>query len=122
MSSTNTRGSTVAAGLATSSLDRPIDRSRGKGFALALLATAQLILALDYSIVNVALPDIGRSLGFSGGRVQWVISAYALTYGGLLLLGGRTADLLGRRRVWIVALAVFGLASMAGGPWNRCCS
>ena len=85
------------------------------GAALALLATAQLILALDYSIVNVALPDIGRSLGFTGGRVQWVISAYALTFGGFLLLGGRTADLLGRRRVWIGALAVFGLASVAGG-------
>jgi EmrB/QacA subfamily drug resistance transporter len=82
---------------------------------LALLATAQLILALDYSIVNLALPDIGRSLGFTGGRVQWVISAYALTYGGFLLLGGRAADLLGRRRVWIGALVVFGLASMAGG-------
>ena len=88
---------------------------RPKGVALALLATAQLILALDYSIVNVALPDIGRSLGFAGGRVQWVISAYALTYGGFLLLGGRTADLLGRRRVWVGALIVFGLASMAGG-------
>jgi EmrB/QacA subfamily drug resistance transporter len=91
------------------------DRARSKGVALALLATAQLILALDYSIVNVALPDIGRTLGFTGGRVQWVISAYALTFGGFLLLGGRTADLLGRRRVWIGALVVFALASMAGG-------
>jgi EmrB/QacA subfamily drug resistance transporter len=91
------------------------DRMRSKGVALALLATAQLILALDYSIVNVALPDIGRSLGFTGGRVQWVISAYALTYGGFLLLGGRAADLLGRRRVWVGALVVFGLASVAGG-------
>jgi MFS family permease len=91
------------------------DRVRSKGFALALLATAQLILALDYSIVNVALPEIGPSLGFTGARVQWVISAYALTYGGFLLLGGRAADLLGRRRVWIGALVVFGLASVAGG-------
>jgi EmrB/QacA subfamily drug resistance transporter len=93
----------------------PTERIRSKGAALALLATAQLILALDYSIVNVALPDIGPSLGFTGGRVQWVISAYALTYGGFLLLGGRTADLLGRRRVWIGALVVFAVASMAGG-------
>jgi MFS family permease len=91
------------------------DRARSKGAALALLAAAQLILALDYSIVNVALPEIGSSLGFTHGRVQWVISAYALTYGGFLLLGGRTADLLGRRRVWIGALVVFGLASIAGG-------
>jgi len=99
------------------------ERARSKGLALALLATAQLILALDYSIVNVALPDIGRSLGFTGGRVQWVISAYALTYGGLLLLGGRAADLLGRRRVWVGALVVFGLASVAGGlAVEPCCS
>ena len=107
--------STVSADPGTSSVIVRPDRARSKGLALALLATAQLILALDYSIVNVALPDIGRSLGFTGGRVQWVISAYALTYGGFLLLGGRTADLLGRRRVWIGALVVFGLASMAGG-------
>ena len=91
------------------------DGVRSKGLALALLATAQLILALDYSIVNVALPDIGPSLGFTAGRVQWVISAYALTYGGFLLLGGRTADLLGARRVWVGALVVFGIASTAGG-------
>jgi EmrB/QacA subfamily drug resistance transporter len=91
------------------------DRARSTGAALALLATAQLILALDYSIVNVALPDIGPSLGFTHGRVQWVISGYALTYGGFLLLGGRAADLLGRRRVWVGALVVFGLASIAGG-------
>src|SRR5215204_256161 len=91
-------------------------RSSGsKGVALAVLATAQLVIALDYSIVNMALPDIGRSLGFSGGTVQWVISAYALTFGGLLLLGGRAADLLGRRRMFMAALALFGVASLAGG-------
>jgi MFS family permease len=107
--------STVPPDARSSSKMVPGERIRSRGLALALLATAQLILALDYSIVNVALPDIGRSLGFTGGRVQWVISAYALTYGGFLLLGGRTADLLGRRRVWIGALVVFALASMAGG-------
>ena len=91
-------------------------RSNGsKGVALAVLATAQLVIALDYSIVNVALPDIGRSLDFSGGTVQWVISAYALTFGGFLLLGGRAADLLGRRRMFMVALGLFGVASLAGG-------
>jgi hypothetical protein len=89
-------------------------RSNGsKGVALAVLATAQLVIALDYSIVNVALPDIGRSLDFSGGTVQWVISAYALTFGGFLLLGGRAADLLGRRRMVMVALGLFGVASLA---------
>ena len=89
-------------------------RSNGsKGVALAVLATAQLVIALDYSIVNVALPDIGRSLDFSGGTVQWVISAYALTFGGFLLLGGRAADLLGRRRMFMAALGLFGAASLA---------
>ena len=84
--------------------------NRSKGVALAVLATAQLVIALDYSIVNMALPDIGRALGFAGGTVQWVISAYALTFGGLLLLGGRAADQLGRRRMFMVALALFGVA------------
>jgi EmrB/QacA subfamily drug resistance transporter len=115
MSSTVARKMVVPADSGTSSMVVRTDLARSKGVALALLATAQLILALDYSIVNVALPDIGRSLGFTGGRVQWVISAYALTYGGFLLLGGRTADLVGRRRVWVGALIVFAVASMAGG-------
>ena len=83
--------------------------------ALAVLAGAQLVIALDYSIVNVALPDIGRALGFADGSVQWVISAYAVTFGGFLLLGGRAADLLGRRRVFMTALGLFGVASLAGG-------
>jgi len=88
---------------------------RSKAAALAVLATAQLVIALDYSIVNVALPDIGRALGFANGTVQWVISAYALTFGGFLLLGGRAADLLGRRRMFMAALGLFGVASLAGG-------
>jgi EmrB/QacA subfamily drug resistance transporter len=82
---------------------------------LAVLAAAQLVIALDYSIVNVALPDIGRVLGFTNGTVQWVISAYAVTFGGFLLLGGKAADLLGRRRVFMTALGLFGVASLAGG-------
>jgi EmrB/QacA subfamily drug resistance transporter len=90
-------------------------RAGSKVAALAVLATAQLVIALDYSIVNVALPDIGRSLHFPGGTVQWVISAYTLTFGGFLLLGGRAADLLGRRRTFMAALGLFGVASLAGG-------
>src|SRR6266540_2962841 len=90
-------------------------RASSKAAALAVLATAQLVIALDYSIVNVALPDIGRALGFANGTVQWVISAYALTFGGFLLLGGRAADLLGRRRMFMAALGLFGVASLAGG-------
>ena len=85
---------------------------------MAVLAAAQLVIALDYSIVNVALPDIGRVLGFTNGTVQWVISAYAVTFGGFLLLGGKAADLLGRRRVFMAALGLFGVASLAGG-WLR---
>src|SRR5207248_4233359 len=83
--------------------------------ALAVLATAQLVLALDYSIVNIALPSIGGSLGFSRDAVEWVVSAYTLLFGGFLLLGGRSSDLLGRRRMFVGSGTLFGLASMVGG-------
>ena len=90
------------------------DRRR-LGLALALLAAAQFVVVLDASIVNVALPSIGRDLGFDQGDLSWVVNAYVLVFGGFLLLGGRLADLLGRRRIFIVGLVVFGLASLAGG-------
>ena len=83
--------------------------------ALALLATAQFIIAVDYNIVYVALPSIGEQLGFSARNLQWVVSAYALAFGGLLLLGGRLGDVFGRRRAFMVALALYGTASVAGG-------
>jgi EmrB/QacA subfamily drug resistance transporter len=83
--------------------------------ALALLATAQFVVVLDASIVNVALPSIGRGLHFSQNSLSWVVNAYVLTFGGFLLLGGRVADLLGRRAVFIAGLIVFALASLAGG-------
>ncbi len=83
--------------------------------ALALLAVAQFVVVLDASIVNVALPTIGRALDFSQGNLQWVVNAYVLTFGGFLLLGGRVADLLGRRRVFMGGLILFALASLAGG-------
>ncbi|MEV0390767.1 MFS transporter [Nonomuraea sp. NPDC050643] len=82
---------------------------------LALLALSQLITSLDYFIVYVALPDIGRDLGFSAQTLQWVASAYAVAYGGFLLLGGRAADLLGRRRMFVAAMALFAFSSLAGG-------
>jgi EmrB/QacA subfamily drug resistance transporter len=82
---------------------------------LAVLALAQFMVVLDVTIVNVALPDIRQSLGFSADGLQWVISAYALAFGGFLLLGGRAADILGRRRVFLVGLALFGAASLAAG-------
>ena len=90
------------------------DRRR-LGLALALLAAAQFVVVLDASIVNVALPSIGRDLGFDQSDLSWVVNAYVLVFGGFLLLGGRLADLLGRRRVFIAGLVVFGLASLAGG-------
>jgi len=85
------------------------------GLALAVIATAQLMVVLDATIVNVTLPHIQRSLGFSGSGLEWVVNAYTLTFGGLLLLGGRAGDLLGRRRVFIFGVLLFSLASLAGG-------
>jgi EmrB/QacA subfamily drug resistance transporter len=83
--------------------------------ALALLCVAQFVVVLDASIVNVALPTIGSSLEFSQDDLSWVVNAYVLTFGGFLLLGGRLADLLGRRRVFIGGLILFALASLLGG-------
>ena len=86
-----------------------------KWLALALLATAQFVVVLDASIVNVALPSIGKDLDFSQDDLSWVVNSYTLVFGGFLLLGGRLADLLGRRRMFIAGLALFALASLAGG-------
>jgi EmrB/QacA subfamily drug resistance transporter len=86
--------------------------------ALALLAMTQFVVVLDAAIVNVALPSIGTALDFSQQNLQWVVNAYVLTFGGFLLLGGRAADLLGRRRMFMVGLVVFALASLAGGLAN----
>ena len=83
--------------------------------ALALLAAAQFVVVLDASIVNVALPSIGTALHFSQDNLSWVVNAYTLTFGGFLLLGGRMADLLGRRRMFMIGLIVFAGASLAGG-------
>lgn len=82
---------------------------------LGVLCVAEFMIALDFSIVNVALPAIKSSLGFSQGALQWVITAYALTFGGLLLLGGRAADLYGRRRLLISGLLLFAAASLLAG-------
>src|SRR5882757_2307959 len=88
---------------------------RHLGLALVLIATAQLMVVLDATIVNVALPHVQRTLGFSGSGLEWVVNAYALTFGGLLLLGGRAGDVLGRRRVLIAGVILFSLASLLGG-------
>jgi EmrB/QacA subfamily drug resistance transporter len=83
--------------------------------ALILLCVAQFIVVLDASIVNVALPSIGKGLDFSEENLPWIVNAYVIAFGGFLLLGGRAADLLGRRRVFMAGLAVVGIASLAAG-------
>jgi EmrB/QacA subfamily drug resistance transporter len=83
--------------------------------ALALLAVAQFVVVLDASIMNIALPSISADLGVPTEDLSWIINAYVLTFGGFLLLGGRLADLLGRRRIFVAGLVLFGAASLAGG-------
>jgi EmrB/QacA subfamily drug resistance transporter len=95
-----------------------LDPNRWK--ALAVVCAAFFMTVLDVSIVNVALPSIGRSLHFTEANLQWVITAYAITFGGFLLLGGRAADLLGRRRVFMVGVVVFtGASFLCGLAWSE---
>jgi EmrB/QacA subfamily drug resistance transporter len=101
----------AASGAATSAGSPP----RRLGLALAVIATAQLMVVLDATIVNVALPHIQNALHFSGSNLEWVVNAYALAFGGLLLLGGRSGDLLGRRRIFIFGILLFTAASLLGG-------
>src|SRR6201996_7920874 len=102
-------------GRARPGLAGPVREGRHLGGAVILIATAQLMVVLDSTVVNVALPHIQRALGFSGNGLEWVVNAYALAFGGLLLLGGRAGDLLGRRRMFIIGLLLFSAASFAGG-------
>jgi EmrB/QacA subfamily drug resistance transporter len=97
-----------------------VSPERRKWAALGLLSAVQFMVVLDIAIVNVALPSIKADLGFSQENLQWVISAYALVFGGFLLLGGRAADLVGRRRIFLVGIVVFTLASLlAGLAWSE---
>jgi EmrB/QacA subfamily drug resistance transporter len=89
--------------------------NRARWAAVVLACVAQFMVILDVSVVNVALPSIRESLGFSGAGLQWVVNAYAIAFAGFLLLGGRLADLLGRRRVFIGGLLLFSVASLVGG-------
>src|ERR687887_2719671 len=91
----------------------PNDRSRW--LALVVLCFGMLMIVLDATIVNVALPSIQEDLGFSQSSLAWVVNAYLIAFGGLLLLAGRLGDLLGRRRVFLAGLAVFTVASLACG-------
>ena len=89
--------------------------ARSRSLALGLLATAQFMVVVDSAVVNVAIPSIQRGLQFSAVNIQWVFNAYLLTYGGLLLLGGRTADVLGRRRMFMAGAGLMTLASLFAG-------
>ena len=94
---------------------KPTSSNVNRWRAFALLAVAYFMTIIDLTIVNVSLPTIGRDLHFSSTSLQWVVTAYALTFGGFLLLGGRAADVLGRRRVLMFGLIVFTAASLACG-------
>ncbi|GCF11801.1 MFS transporter [Dictyobacter arantiisoli] len=88
---------------------------RREAFILVLLCLAQIMVVLDFSIVNIALPSVQKDLGLSTQNLQWIVSAYSLTFGGFLMLGGRMGDLYGRRKLFMIGLFLFSLASFAGG-------
>src|SRR2546430_5081590 len=104
--------------IVTSTEDAAADRKRW--FGLAVLVAAQFMVVLDVAIVNVALPTIKDDLHFSQEGLQWVITAYAVLFGGVLLLGGRLADLLGRRRLFMLGLVIFTVSSLLDGlAWSE---
>ena len=111
---------TVASMTSETQVTREVAADRRRWLALALLCLVQFMVVLDIAIVNVALPSIQTDLGFSQEDLQWVISAYALVFGGFLLLGGRAADMLGRRRLFLGGIVVFTVASLfAGLAWSE---
>src|SRR5215217_4688479 len=89
--------------------------SKRRWLILALIGLAQLMVVLDATIVNIALPSAQQALGFSDDSRQWIVTAYALSFGSLLLFGGRVGDLFGRKRVFVTGLAGFAIASAIGG-------
>ena len=101
--------------LRTPSLPPPTRRRDRRGLILAVVLCAQLMIVLDLTVVNIALPSIARGLHFSAPSLAWVLNAYSLAFGGLLLLGGRASDILGRRRMFLAGIAVFTAASLVGG-------
>src|SRR5689334_15959486 len=101
--------------MTTIQTETPTSVDPRRWLALVVIAVAQLIVVLDASIVNIALPSAQHALDISDANRQWVVTAYALAFGGLLLLGGRIADFVGRKRVFIIGLVGFGVASAVGG-------
>src|SRR5918996_3221287 len=90
-------------------------RGHHPALALTIIAASQLMVVLDATIVNIALAQMQQALGFSTTSLSWVLNAYTLTFGGLLLLGGRAGDILGRRRLFVAGIVLFTLASLVGG-------
>jgi EmrB/QacA subfamily drug resistance transporter len=113
MSETLTPTSSAAASLARTATSRP--RKVNPWLVLVIACMAQFMVVLDITVVNIALPSVQRGLHFSPANLQWIVNAYTLVFGGFLLLGGRAADLLGRKRLFIVGVVVFTLASMLNG-------
>src|SRR5919197_5326782 len=108
----------MSSGIVANAVDEQQDRRRW--WALAVIVAAQFMVVLDVAIVNVALPSIKTDLHFSQESLQWVITAYSLLFGGVLLLGGRLADLLGRRRLFIAGLLLFTVSSLLDGlAWSE---
>ena len=108
-------GTDTHAGTGTGTESMPNGRRVPDWVILSIACVAQFMVVLDVSIVNVALPSIGRDLHYSPTGLQWVVNAYVLTFAGFLLLGGRAADLFGRRRVYLFGLGLFTVASLVGG-------
>jgi EmrB/QacA subfamily drug resistance transporter len=115
VSTTSGQTPTAQVGSAANTPSGEAARPRRLGLALVVIATAQLMVVLDATIVNVALPHIQNALHFSGTNLEWVVNAYTLAFGGLLLLGGRSGDLLGRRRIFIFGILLFSFGSLFGG-------
>src|SRR3954454_2472880 len=105
----------AATALATPRVAAPPRRGQHPGIALAVIAACQLMVVLDATIVNIALPSIQKALDFDTADLSWVLNAYTLTFGGLLLLGARAGDILGRRRVFVSGIVLFSFASLLGG-------
>src|SRR5438552_8976052 len=110
---TRTTDTETSTGGAATTMGNPAGDRRW--LALAALALAQFMVFLDETVVNVALPSIKVDLGFSEATLAWVVSVYIVVFGGLVLLGGRTADLFGRRRIFLAGTALFGAASLLDG-------
>src|SRR3954454_8292618 len=105
----------AATALATPRVAAPPRRGYHPGIALAVIAACQLMVVLDATIVNIALPNVQAALHFQTANLSWVLNAYTLTFGGLLLLGARAGDILGRRRVFTIGILLFSFASFLGG-------